>query len=247
MSTIKIERRTPYKRRVSQNVTITPSKSRRMMAVSTLRGMGGMGGNNPRFQPARQQEIKSFDSADVDRSMVLIGAVTGSDANYATGFSCINIIGAGTAYYQHIGSKVTTKSIRLSMGLYSPIAAVGDSARVRYMIIYDRQPTGAYPTTPEILLDSAGGTEFNTGINMTNRSRFLMLRDKIVTLDMGGGNVKHIDEYVKTRLETEYKGDPTGISDITTGALYLIFFYDNTSHANVPTFQDMSCRIRYYD
>lgn len=129
----------------------------------------------------------------------------------------------------------------------------------RIMIIYDRQPNAAVPAIGTVLGDTiaAGTTGAPTplsGINIANRDRFLVLRDRKVLLpqvgvngaappdgavvvqcanDTGKGSLNY-QEFIKLKgLQTGYNTTNGGtIADITTGSfLVLAFCADAVAHA----------------
>lgn len=154
------------------------------------------------------QEIKSFDFEEgANVALPLLTAATGS-ASLATGMVAINLVQQGAAYYNRIGTKAVVKSIAVQFGLGAP-ESYTKPGLVRYMLVYDRQPNGAYPTIGDILQNPAGNTFFNTGVNMANKSRFSILRDKVVCLDAAQAAVVQVKEFISNRLETEY-GTSTG-------------------------------------
>lgn len=139
------------------------------------------------------------------------------------------------------------KSLRIR-GFVAPTrgnAAAVNNQNARIIVVYDRAPNGAYPTTDAIVLgtDSLGGTTLDADQlpNVNNRERFLILRDQFFHLPplgaaganptnnyvMGfdpsaGGHKWDIDWYINLRgLKTTYLGDTSGIASIATGAIYV--------------------------
>ena len=191
------------------------------------------------------QEIKSFDFEEgANVALPLLTAATGS-ASLATGMVAINLVQQGAAYYNRIGTKAVVKSIAVQFGLGAP-ESYTKPGLVRYMVVYDRQPNGAYPTIGDILQNPAGNTFFNTGVNMTNKSRFSILRDKVVCLDAAQAAVLQVKEFISNRLETEYGTSTGGIGDIKSGAILLIIGYETIAEP-APTCFYPRTRIRYYD
>jgi len=114
--------------------------------------------------------------------------------------------------------------------------------------VYDRQTNGAFPTIADILYDApAGATYYGSGLNMTNKSRFSIIRDFRVELDMvlQEGHVFHT--FSKCRYETEFGADGGTIGDVRTGAIYLVAFTGTLTGAGVINMRNVMCRIRFYD
>jgi len=200
-------------------------------------------------------EVKSFDlvfdlAALANGTCVGQGTVAGvgADNGFDTGMSAINLIQAGSGFYQRIGTKIFIKSIEIT-GCVEQGATATYMAYGRYLIVYDRQANGAYPTLQNILQDNDGNLTFNSGVNMQNRSRFSIIRDKRFCIDAGSGLQVPIKEYCKGLWECEY-GTSTGlIGDVRTGAIYFILFIENAGggggDASVP--KVLKSRVRYWD
>jgi len=196
---------------------------------------------------AHSPEVKCFDFADNNRTSVLVAAVAGLDASLATGMTCLNDVQAGSSYNERIGSKITTKSLRVTFDTYAAVSAAGDSGMLRYMIVYDRQTNAAFPNITNLIMDSNGNVTFNAGINMTNRNRFLMLRDKVIDVDLQNNYVNHVDEYIRFVQDVDFAASAATIGDIKTGAIYFVCFYWNTTAAHSPVIYNFNSRLRYYD
>lgn len=190
-------------------------------------------------------EVKSFDQEVAQANLIAIANVTGQEPAAFTSLTEINLIRQGAAFYQRIGSKIVMKSISVDFNINA--SATTPQVSVRSLIIYDRQPNGAFPATTDIFLDNAGGQTFGSGLNIANKSRFLILRDQYKEMDTAQGLVYHVKMFCKARLETEYKGDAGTIADIATGAVYLVVFKGTQTGAGNIVCQDINTRIRYYD
>lgn len=100
----------------------------------------------------------------------------------------------GASFYQRVGRRIRMKSIELR-GEIQP--SNGNAAAVtrqfaRLLVIYDRQANGALPAVADILTgyNAAGATSSTVydGLNMNNRDRFLVLRDRKLYLPPLGIN-----------------------------------------------------------
>lgn len=234
-----------YRQAGQQRRALTNSTSRLSVPRPVSYGVSGRG------------EIKCFDQAvapAVNTSPYgLQGPTDATSAEPGTAFvgiTCLNEIQQGATSYNRIGTKILMKSIQLRCVLSvagSNTTSAQGTARV--CLVYDRQPNGAYPTLSTIFSSNVSGTPaFNCGVNMSNRDRFVILRNKFIPLFIGASSIYHLDEYVKTRLETQYRTTTGAIGDITTGALYLVAFAASSGTATsfVP-FSSVNARIRYYD
>jgi len=151
-------------------------------------------------------------------------------------------------------------------------AAVGNQTG-RILVVYDRQPNGAIPASTDVIQDFAQDGSTSTGnyskLNMTNRDRFLIMRDRTiffpnVGIDGVPGASTALDfsndpmaantptfaivEHIELKgLQTQYKASSTGaIADISTGAFYVICL-DTTSSGNAAWAIDARARYKFYD
>lgn len=199
------------------------------------------------------EEIKCFDTVlgTDNTSIALISAATTNEpAAWAagSGLTCLNEIPIGTDFFNRVGAKSVVKSVQIKFNIVATNNTVpGSLTTVRYCLIYDRQPNGAYPAIPAILSEAnaAALTLFDSGVNMTNRSRFQMIRDQFTTLDPAAGQLKHIDMFAQGRWDVEFGGNNNLITDIKSGSLlFMIFAVDDTAGPVLGQFQS---RIRYWD
>jgi len=201
------------------------------------------------------QEIKFFDCDVKDTNaggpygLQALASISGSEpASYFGGISELNCVTQGAASYQRIGNKILMKSLDLRFNVYMAGTAAAYNG-VRYLVIYDSSPNGAFPAYTDIFSDNISGTpSFHSKINMANRARFTVLRDRM--LPMTAGTVTGfltVKEYIKLKHETQFKTTTGAIADITTGALYFVAFATVSSSASFGQLSNTVARIRYYD
>jgi len=175
---------------------------------------------------------------------------TGAEpATAFVGITELNCVPQGATSYNRIGTKILMKSIMFN-GCFFLAGSAPTYALVRYMLIYDHSPNGAFPALADILSQNIGtAPNFYSAINMSNRSRFIVLRDRVRALDPDGGegNMISCKEFVKCKLETQFKTNTSTIGDITTGALYFVAFALTSSATTFVQVHSLSSRIRYFD
>lgn len=217
----------------------------------------------PMYSVGRNQmargEVKFFDCAiasplPADFGLPLPNGVVGAEpAAYFKGMTEVNCVPQGATSYNRIGTKILIKSIdfRAAFRWYGQTDKEKTQVNVvRYMIVYDQQPNGAFPAITDIISHNIGTAPyFYSGVNMANRSRFTILRDRIVTLDPDASSgVVSVKEFIKTKLETQFKSSTDTIGDITTGAIYFIAFdLYTTSLEHYISMTHATFRIRYFD
>jgi len=158
------------------------------------------------------------------------------------GITHLNCIQQAATVSGRIGNKVVIRSLHFKGTIgNSTLASLGI---IRFMLIYDRQPNGAFPTWADILTDQPAGTSgVYSSINIANKSRWQFIRDKFFNLDSAQAQVHTINWYCKGRWEVEYGASTGTVGDFRTGAIYLVGIVSGTT-ATVST---CSCRVRYYD
>lgn len=175
----------------------------------------------------------------------------------------LNGIAPGSANWNRIGNKVNLKSIRIRGSInFATTAANIPNQDIRMLIVYDKNPNKSNPTLSDILQQTTqtGATSQNvfSNPNINNRERFKILRDRtwntpyytftsnILTNCETTDIDYRIDEYIKLKnLPTIYSGTSTTctIGDITSGALFMIFYETTASQFAVG----YETRLRFDD
>jgi hypothetical protein len=163
----------------------------------------------------------------------------------AGSITVLNTLKGGSAIYE----RGNTRRIRMkSIRVVGAVEAL-DGDQITWndacmMLVYDRNPNKALPSDISLILSDyatgCAGSAYTTpysGVNIGNSDRFVILRRHNFGCHTGtaalNGNVGltngrlpvEIDWYVKlTDNEAHYDGDAGTISDITSGALYLILY-----------------------
>jgi len=215
--------------------------------------------------PGRGTELKSVDShLDVGFGI--------TDGNILE----IGLPIQNPTFYGRIANRTRGVSLELR-GLIQTTAANGTEVPNqigRILVVYDRQPNGAIPASSDILQDFAyDGSTSSTNLsklNMVNRDRFLILRDRPMWFKAIGAdgiadatadpfsvvndpNTSSVpgfvyNEHIELKgLQTQYRASSTGgIGDISTGAFYLLCM-DTTVSGNSAFKLEVRCRYKYYD
>lgn len=196
------------------------------------------------------REVKSYDQPLVNGNLPAYNSppVYGTVGAAFAGFTCLNAIGQGSAFYERVGSKIVIKTIQLNANVYCPATYSGV---VRVALVYDRQSNGAAPAITDVFnsytFSGTSGLIDGSGINMQNRSRFQVIRDQFFNLDAAQSLFHHIKWFCKGRWEVEYKSNTGAITDIATGSLLLFAWLGIPGGAGNPVLADVVARIRYYD
>jgi len=199
----------------------------------------------------------------------------------ANNFVLMNPVQSGGDFYKRDGAKITLKNLHIR-GYIRPRAThpsgggggstyISAPGCLRMLVVYDRQPTGALPSTTDLLRshDQAGvaGTTFISEINLNERARFTILRDRMWAVSPFTFNVDdknyvdytgawytggdtlgwQINEFIKLKdLQTIFKGtdNPLTIAHISTGAIYMLLL---RSGNDVHLQANIGWRLRYGD
>lgn len=183
-------------------------------------------------------------------------------------FFLLNGIQTGSGSFNRVGKRITPKSVRIT-GTAQFSTLLGSNKKngnwLRFIVLWDKQPSG----NPIPAFDKVFGRVTQSGTSTTttsdslkyeNMDRFRILKEWVIVSnpmseETGSSETDYVykfDEYVKLKgLETVYSGssNPTTITDITTGSLYLVC----RSYINSPTLtfvelgNDSLARFRYRD
>lgn len=159
------------------------------------------------------------------------------------------IITRGTNFNQRIGNCIWTQNISIKFS----VTVDSGTSSIRYLVVYDKQPNNAYTSLVNII--AMGGTSlvFNAYQNYLQKTRFIILRDRTVSLcgeSYSAGCIKICEEYVQCNLPSQFFSiasvDQTGISAVSVGNIYFIAFLDPSSE-NEPSIGNVCIRQRFRD
>lgn len=182
------------------------------------------------------------------------------------GIVLINGIATGTNSFNRLGRGFFNLSVFVRYW-FSPDSAANDLFYNRVLLVWDNQPNGALPLITDILADvsytGGGHTDSSSGTNLNNKKRFGILRDaRLLTptsssaglgllsvSDTPSANGKMADEwYVNLRgIETTCLSSTAAISDITTGALYFVYFNNDPALVSADWYINYNIRLRFRD
>lgn len=194
-------------------------------------------------------EVKCWDTPVPAQANLtnIAGVASAEPAAAFLGISELNCVPQGATVANRIGNKIMMKSINFGCTISGTVSTVVST--VRMMLVYDRQPNGAFPAITDVLLSQpAGAATAFTGINIANKSRFLFIRDQFIDIDAGSGLIKTLKWHCKGRWEVEYGANAGTIGDFRTGSLLMIGYVCVAAGAgNISVGSGGQCRIRYYD
>lgn len=237
------------------------AKRRRMVAgVFPKRGASVQAILRSNRGPRAREEVKATDTVNAN------GQVVVKTLNGTGSITAINLIQAGSSFFNRVGRRVLMKSLYFQ-GIVVPTgvaAAAGDFGRV--LVVYDRQTNGANPVIADILQSTDQSGTNTTGafsnLNLNNRERFVILMDErlwlpqtfatgseMVVTESAQKTQFNIKRYINLKgLLTHFKADssPSVIGDISTGGLFLVTLGGEPSGSEGFAI-DCGWRLRYTD
>lgn len=195
----------------------------------------------PRMVLADRQE------PELKRNEITISAVP--VYNLAT-IQLLNGIAQGTTAFTRVGNRISMQSVHMRYSLRQwDVSTFNNNHIWRMLIVYDRSPNGSNPAITDIL---ASNHQLALQ-NMDNKDRFKILWDKTDTYGyfFSGGNstgpCQAVGEcYRKVKGDTVYSGSASLISDLRTGALWLVYLGSATLATNCPAL-DARLRVTFTD
>lgn len=206
---------------------------------------------------SKSPELKAVDTA----------SSTGVDVFGSTDFDqsapvvfLLNGIAAGTDFYQRIGRKVKLRSLLFRGDIYASDNATTGALSYRVALVYDSQTNGAAVSYSDIFqsvqFNGTTGARAYSGVNLNNRDRFKVLKDWTFTLaavsltvagNGGYHNKRSLKAYIPLNHDQIFSGTGGTLSDIQTGALFLIAICDANSTGDDAGTITWNTRVRFSD
>jgi len=177
-------------------------------------------------------------------------------------FQYLNNVTNGAEIYQRTGRKIYMKSLHVKGFIEGSGTASANMAILRMVLVYDAQPNGAFPAIADLFQDSTAGgaTGFMSELNLNNRERFKILREKMwvmgptaanqagQTVINDGSQCLVINEFIKLKkIEAIFNATNGGtVADVTSGSLFAVFMSDANSTSSAWN-AVYTARLRYYD
>lgn len=222
---------------------------------AATRGFRSGYGSNP-------TEKKVVDSLAPWTTGAVPAALAAFPINTTGSFTLLNCPAQGSDYTQRIGRRINNKSVYIR-GMIVSNSAAGDTAPTsqgpqlcRMLLLVDLQPNGAVPNVTDVLQFATSYSQ----LNLNNRDRFKILTDKQIPLGQilisttatqayassNGPQQAAIKKFKNLNFETTFQTSNPSISDVTTGALYLLWIGSEAAGGGAATFNG-SVRLRFSD
>ena len=174
-------------------------------------------------------EVKYVDNAGAYTSVPNTGAVI---ATYTT-------MAQGLGDQARNGNSIKGKSI--SGKMYINKASTVASTGIRLMWILDKECDGSIPSLSQIL----DNVDIVSSINKDYSKRYVILRDKLVALNDGGGQSRFQKFYFPTDFHVHFDGPTSAITDAKENQVFL-FAVSDQPLASAPLVYHFG-RFNYYD
>lgn len=157
----------------------------------------------------------------------------------------LNLISQGLTDSTRIGNSIKAQSLMCRFHFSGNFAAQPVNV-CRYMLVVDKAVNAATPVAaPTLSLILEQSSNLLSPINKDQGDRFVILKDKIFTLNLpgtGGGHAVLHKEFKKLDFHIRYVAPNS--TDLGPNAIYLIFWTDQTVQAPTITYYT---RLKYTD
>lgn len=155
--------------------------------------------------------------------------------------TCLNQVARGDDYNERVGRSIKNVSVQLDFDAYHNTTDTATFTVVRWILLIDKEANGAVPVTTD-LLTAENTTAFR---NLTNRRRFIILKDGRLHLD-NNRESRTVKYFKHISLKTIFNsGDNGTVADIDSGSLILILI-SNAASDKKPLLQ-ITSRVRFID
>jgi len=159
-------------------------------------------------------------------------------------FMLLNGCARGSDINQRDGRSILNKSFELKVDIKQNSANTAGT-HVRLIFFLDKMPQTATPALGDLLDTSAGSDPCTQLRNLTNRKRFVILKDKHIVVDPYNTTAQ-FEYYRKLGTHTIFgSGNAGTIADIQEGALFLLALSDAATNKEPNVTGNW--RIRFID
>lgn len=119
----------------------------------------------------------------------------------------------------------TVKGVDVSGKMYLQKNIGVQTTAMRLLWVLDKECDGSIPSLSQIL----DNVDIVSGVNKDYSKRFVILKDKMLTLNDGGGQTKFQKYYFPTDFHIHYDGTSSAITDAKENQIFLFAISDQTS------------------
>lgn len=197
------------------------------------RGVGQLANDVWKLKQMVNVEYKNHDVEVTSTSMDVDGSIT-----------ALNYVNQGDGTESRDGSMFRLKSLefRYLMSLHDSLSA---PVSCRMIIFLDTDPDGSTPTLASLLDDTTN--PHISPRNLDSRSRYVIYKDVLVTLNPNGLERVTRKIYKKLDLKVLITGGTASAANMKKNGLYVCFLSSQTAGATYKPTYLFNSRVRYID
>jgi len=168
-------------------------------------------------------------------------------------------IPSGAGISQRIGRQIIVKKIQVNVAWKwntgNTDVGADDGGEFRFLLVQDRMSNGTSMTNTQVItaLLQDTGHPTTSFLNLANRNRFKVLKDKIIPVTPTNGNAGSgvIRVVKKKRIRVTYNNDAApgsqAVTDIQSNNIFMLFIPGLTLTSNSAVTVTHNRRVRYID
>ena len=157
-----------------------------------------------------------------------------------------NLIATYTTMAQGLGDQArmgnTIKGKSISGKIIATKSTIPTTTQLRLLWVLDKECDGAAPVLSDVL-DSVNTL---AGVNRNFSKRFVILKDKLVTLSSGGNDIRSMKFFFPTDFHIHFDGSTSAITDAKENHVFLYAISDSIGGSSYPIVSHWG-RFNYYD
>ena len=149
----------------------------------------------------------------------------------------------GNNVSNRIGDSIRAQSLQVTFAV-SIHTSEPKNTVVRFLLVKDWENAGATPAVTDIITANGSSVNMLSPVNWFNRTRFTIVDDVLMDLDVGGENALVFRKTYKVHNHLRYRGTAGTAADIAEGNYFILFISDEAT--NTPQIRFWS-RLLYTD
>lgn len=154
----------------------------------------------------------------------------------------LTLVGQGDTASSREGNKIVFSSMEMKYTL--KIGSAASQTRCRILIVKDKQVNESLFTANDLLQSSAQGTAIVSPKNLDNMFRFVILYDKVHSLQNTGTSVNFAKMFKRMNMPARYLSTGGAITNIASNGLFLVALSDETTNTPALSYY---IRTRFID
>jgi len=166
-------------------------------------------------------------------------------ANSGTNINLINGVAQGTDYNARVGRKLVMKSLFIRFQKEFSTTAPTKPVNIRVIVVLDKQTNGVLFSNANLLqFVASAGQSLTSPINLDNRDRFVIIKDKTLSLNGTAQATCFFKAFKRLDHEVIYGGTGATVGNITSGSLNIVTI---TDYSPIDMIVNFNTRVRFSD